>query len=275
MAAITYKTIIHDAIDGFNAIQNKLNAIGAKDSDGNVIPAVSTSASNSSVSNVASLSTIEGSDAFTAGSTSASLSNTGLSTYFNSGTSSSNSISLTPKWSHTAGYQGDTSGNGSTSYYSIKTTSLSASAAASITTAPTVSTAVGTNATDCGFTTTQPDGTDGTDYYSISTTTTSGTAKATGTVSVGTGWITASSPTPNGTAAINVTSNDPNWYIPKSSLSIATSPTVTLNNCTISFDGDAGTSAGGIPITAEASVTSISGSASTTQGATSLSLIHI
>ena len=55
-----------------------------------------------------------------------SLSNTGISTYFNSGTSSSNSISITPLYSNEAGYvtSHTNANNGGVEYYTIKTTSV-------------------------------------------------------------------------------------------------------------------------------------------------------
>ena len=78
------------------------------------------------------------------GSASSSFANTGISTYFNSGSSSSNSISITPR--HTIGTAGylaaATNVAGTTSYYTIKT------ASPTFTAAPTGgSTATGTNCT--------------------------------------------------------------------------------------------------------------------------------
>jgi len=60
-----------------------------------------------------------------------SFANTNISTYFNSGTSSSNSISITPNYTNTAGAMpAHTSAqNGTTSYYTIKTASPTFSAA--------------------------------------------------------------------------------------------------------------------------------------------------
>lgn len=55
-----------------------------------------------------------------------SLSNTGLSTYFNAGTSSSNDVSITPLYSNSAGYvtSHTNANNGGVEYYVIKTTSV-------------------------------------------------------------------------------------------------------------------------------------------------------
>lgn len=55
-----------------------------------------------------------------------SLANTGLSTYFNAGTSGDKDISLTPQYSNTAGYVAahTNQNNGGVEYYKIKTTSV-------------------------------------------------------------------------------------------------------------------------------------------------------
>lgn len=55
-----------------------------------------------------------------------SLANTGLSTYFNAGTSGDNDISLTPQYSNAAGYVAahTDQNNGGVAYYKIKTTSV-------------------------------------------------------------------------------------------------------------------------------------------------------
>lgn len=64
------------------------------------------------------------------GSASADFTNANISTYFNSGTSSSYSISITPRYSTNAGYVGNASAQaGTTTYYSIKTASPTFSAA--------------------------------------------------------------------------------------------------------------------------------------------------
>ena len=87
------------------------------------------------------------------GAASSSFDNSGLSTYFNAGTSSDNDVSITPQYSiDTAGYLAATANpvDGTPSYYTIKTTSV----------------------------------TEG-------TTTVSGTTATRGTASWGTGWITA------------------------------------------------------------------------------------
>ena len=53
------------------------------------------------------------------------IANTGISTYFDNGTSGSNSISITPRYTNTAGYlTAHTNEAGTTEYYSIKTTSV-------------------------------------------------------------------------------------------------------------------------------------------------------
>lgn len=60
------------------------------------------------------------------GSVTTSLTADGMSTYFNSGTSSDKNVTLTPKYTNTAGYKPATSSatnNGGTAYYKIKTTS--------------------------------------------------------------------------------------------------------------------------------------------------------
>lgn len=65
--------------------------------------------------------------AMSAGAASSSFDNSGLSTYFNAGTSSSNDVSITPQYSiDTAGYLAATANpvDGTPSYYSIKTTSV-------------------------------------------------------------------------------------------------------------------------------------------------------
>lgn len=95
--------------------------------------------------------TVEGMDAATVA---PNVANTGLSTYFNAGTSQSNDVTLTPRYSVTdAGYVAEqTNTAGTPEYYSIKTTSV----------------------------------TEG-------TTTVSGTTATRGTASWGTGWITTDS----------------------------------------------------------------------------------
>lgn len=83
-----------------------------------------------------------------------SLANTGLSTYFNEGTSSSYGVSITPQYSNSAGFVDahTNANNGGIAYYNIKTTSVTKT-----------------------------------------TTTVSGTSATRGTASWGTGWITADS----------------------------------------------------------------------------------
>ena len=57
MANVNYNTVIKNAIDGFNDIQNKLNAIGAKDANETAISAASTTTP-------LSITNMKGSDAF-------------------------------------------------------------------------------------------------------------------------------------------------------------------------------------------------------------------
>jgi len=57
-----------------------------------------------------------------------SYTNTGLDTYFNIGTSNDSSVTITPKYSNTAGYVAnhENENNGGIEYWKIKTSSITA-----------------------------------------------------------------------------------------------------------------------------------------------------
>ena len=100
-----------------------------------------------------------------AGSVTTSLADDGMSTYFNSGTSSDKDVTLTPKYTNTAGYKPavtTATNNGGTAYYKIKTASPEFQGS----TLSGNSTAVGEN---CTFTNTY-NGIRVRTYYSVDTT---------------------------------------------------------------------------------------------------------
>ena len=146
------------------------------------------------------------------------INNTNLSTYFNSGSSSSYSITLQPTYTNTAGYiaaHTGTQGNGTTAYYSIKTTTRTAGAGSVTLTAGagnvTLSVGAGdSSATSMSMATTAP--TSGV-YYTLTATgkgTVTGTGK--GTVSTGTGWVTSGSTTSSDSASASKDSNTATTY---------------------------------------------------------------
>lgn len=149
------------------------------------------------------------------------INNTNLTTYFNTGTSSNYSISLQPTYTNTAGYiaaHTGTAGNGTTSYYSIKTTSRTAgtgsvtltAGAGSVTLTKGTGDSASSSASSLDLKTTTP--TSGV-YYTL-TATGKGTVTGTGqgTVSTGTGWITSGSTTSNASASASKDSNTATTY---------------------------------------------------------------
>ena len=135
-----------------------------------------------------------------AGSVTTSLTADGMSTYFNSGTSSDKNVTLTPKYTNTAGYKAavtTATNNGGTAYYKIKTASPTFSAA------PTGgSTATGTN---CSISnTTNNSGVSVQTKYSINAVAINYAAAATGWIdkaaSAATGSNTTAKSATNGTA---------------------------------------------------------------------------
>ena len=115
------------------------NASGTAENDKSIV-----SAGKWVATSVSATGTFYGRVTVSAGSVTPSFANTNISTYFNSGTSSSNSISITPNYTSSAGFITTNSSavSGTASYYTIKTASPTFSAA------PTGgSTATGTNCT--------------------------------------------------------------------------------------------------------------------------------
>lgn len=130
MANVNYSTVIKNAIDGFNDIQNKLNSIGAKDANGTAIKAASTTTP-------LSITNMKGSDAFRkanislsanvsgSGSTNLSGSNCTLEGNNTSGVSitGSGSVSATGTASGTVSQTGYINSNPTTASSSVKTLS--------------------------------------------------------------------------------------------------------------------------------------------------------
>lgn len=212
----------------------------------------------------------------------------GMSTYFSAGTSSDKNVTITPKYTNTAGYvaaHSTATNNGGTAYYKIKTATASVSgdtvsygtgwitegsktvAAGSVTpavnshsvsTTPVVTGAISGTVTNIG-TTTKPSGTDGTNYWTITpggsvTTTGKSTANAKATVSAG---YIATSPANSGNSVIDITptvSNGAARYLVKASTS-------TSNGTATATAGTASTSVTGMVTTATNTGYSVSASA--------------
>lgn len=148
------------------------------------------------------------------------INNTNLSTYFNAGNNSNYSIVLQPTYTNTAGYiiAHTTDQIGTSSYYTIKTTTRTAGTGSVTLTAGAgnVTLTVGTgdsgssSATSMSMATTAPSS--GV-YYTLTAKgkgTVSGTGK--GTVSTGTGWITSGSTTSNDSTSTSQTSHEATTY---------------------------------------------------------------
>lgn len=152
---------------------------------------------------------------FKASTITTSSANDGMSTYFNSGTSSDKNVTITPKYTATAGYRPAVStaaNNGGTTYWKIKTTSRSAGTGSVTLTAGAGSVELYAGAGDSASTgnsslalatTTPSSGV----YYTL-TANGSGTVSGTGsgTVSTGTGWVTSGSTTSNESSSSSQTS---------------------------------------------------------------------
>ena len=145
---------------------------------------------------------------------------TGLETYFNAGTSGSNNVSITPRYSNNAGYVAahSNTNNGGVGYWSIKTTSrtagtgtvtLTAGAGSATLTVGTGDSASSSNPSMEMATSTPSSGV----YYTL-------TAKGKGTVSgagsgqvsTGTGWVTSGTTSSNTSASSSETSNEATTY---------------------------------------------------------------
>lgn len=141
--------------------------------------------------------------------------NTGWSTYFNSATSNDYHISITPKYSNTAGYVSahTNTNNGGTGYWKIKTTSLS-KGNGSLTLTPgngnvTLTVGAGDSVSDTNKSMTMATAVPSSGVYYTLTAVGKGTVsgEGKGTISVGTGWISSGSLTSN-SATDSKTSNE-------------------------------------------------------------------
>ena len=141
--------------------------------------------------------------------------NSGWSTYFNSATSTDYHISITPKYSNTAGYVSahTNTNNGGTGYWKIKTTSLS-KGNGSLTLTPgngnvTLTVGAGDSVSDTNKSMTMATAVPSSGVYYTLTAVGKGTVsgEGKGTISVGTGWISSGSLTSN-SATDSKTSNE-------------------------------------------------------------------
>jgi hypothetical protein len=143
-----------------------------------------------------------------------SFSNSGLSTYFST-TSTSGNLTITPNYTSSAGYIGtnSTAVNGTSSYYNIKTTSRSASTGYVTLTAGSGSAvfAIGTGDSENSNNTSLQvlDSTPSSGVYYTLSLTGSGTVSGIGcgVVNTGEGWISSGSTTSNNSSSASKTSN--------------------------------------------------------------------
>lgn len=162
----------------------------------------------------------------------------GMSTYFNSGTSSDKNVTITPKYTNTAGYiaaHSTATNNGGTAYYKIKTVSGSIGGSASGGSA----TAAIANTNSMATITDISGKTAGTDYWQVKATATGSAGSYTPKYTVSTaGWIGS---TVTGTAqsvSVSSDSTGKSIYIPKatiagSSTNATATTTVAPGNVTI------------------------------------------
>lgn len=162
----------------------------------------------------------------------------GMSTYFNSGTSSDKNVTITPKYTNTAGYiaaHSTATNNGGTAYYKIKTVSGSIGGSASGGSA----TAAIANTNSMATITDITGKTAGTDYWQVKATATGAAGSYTPKYTVSTaGWIGS---TVTGTAqsvSVSSDSTGKSIYIPKaaiagSSTNATATTTVAPGNVTI------------------------------------------
>ena len=142
----------------------------------------------------------------------------GMSTYFNSGTSSDKNVTITPKYTNTAGYiaaHSSATNNGGTAYYKIKTVSGSIGGSASGGSA----TAAISNVNSMAVITDISGKTAGTDYWTVKATATGAKGTYTPKYTVSTaGWISS---TVTGTAqdvSVSSDSTGKSIYIPKAAI---------------------------------------------------------